>query len=258
MLASKNINKIVYEQSRCFSTSSKKLSIMDYFKFYKKKDSDIVPTKKTEQVIDEIENNKVDYKKKKITILGKKNPELYDKQVIFKNLNGFTVNRWIPKETYYKLKLSNKNPENTYIDVIDSIIPELYNKFYLRNSNESPISLESFESINLNDLYQRFIFIKQVQIKFGIEISDLKLTQLNNLLKLKNHLVRELNPSKIELNEKLPNAIYLNPEEFIGTNISIGDHIFEKQKSKHFKKLIKKANKLESVAIEEFQKVKNA
>ncbi|GMG39734.1 unnamed protein product [[Candida] boidinii] len=89
-------------------------------------------------------------------------------------------------------------------------------------------------------------------------LNYLKLTQLNNLLKLKNHLVRELNPSKIELNEKLPNAIYLNPEEFIGTNISIGDHVFEKQKSKHFKKLIKKANKLESVAIEEFQKVKNA
>ena len=55
------------------------------------------------------------------------------------------------------------------------------------------------------------------------------------------------------MDEIVPDRINWNPAEFEGTNISVGKYVFESQKSRKLKKLLRKANKLERNSLEDVQ-----
>ncbi|QPG76034.1 hypothetical protein FOA43_003420 [Brettanomyces nanus] len=239
---------------RQFSSSLTTRSILDYFKFYKKKDHENVPKQRpTEEVIKEVESgSKAIDAKNDVEILGRRDPRQFDKEVILEHLKGFSIPTWLPTKSgsEYAIKLNELTKSNEGVSI---------SKLYTRAISEILKQVAGYDSgiTELNDLSQRASILKQVQQKFRLEIPDPQIGKLNSFAKIEQYLTQKLDPSRPEEDELVPDKVYFDPAVLEGTNISVGSFVFEKQKAKTLKKLLKKAKKMEKRAIEEHQKIGN-
>lgn len=243
------VNKQLVLHNRGFASTPVAGSILDYLKFYKKKKPELPKERATEDVIEDVEQHKEIEDIHKVKIIGRRDPRQFDKKLILKNLNGFTGDSWIPKKSLYTITIE-KEAETTKEEV-GKLYPSVVSK--LLGDIQSQTLKEGDAHTELNNLAQRFNILKQVQRTFGIYISDLQLTALSNFDLIQKYLLEELNPQKIPVDEIVPDRINWNPAEFEGTNISIGKYVFESQKSRKLKKLLRKANKLERNSLEDAQ-----
>lgn len=230
----------VRQQQRCFSASRSSYSVLDYFKFFKKKDQDNTPQPKdTKEVIKELEAKQDEIPiNEKIEILGRKNPRYTDKELIKENLNGFQIHRWIPKSNAFTKTLTKDN----YKAEISSKLGSIF--------EENKLSKEQ----SIDDLYVRFSLFKTIQKLFVLPIPDSKFATLNSFAAIESYLITNLDPA-LKLSKKTefqPDAVDLDPAAFEGTNVSISEWTFEKEKQKAYKNLLKKASKLEKLSVKEF------
>ncbi|GME80277.1 unnamed protein product [Ambrosiozyma monospora] len=263
---------LAQQQQRLISSTSLNNGVLDYFKFFNKsksqtEESSEVKPQKTEEKIKEIEHKEAPIElEQKIEILGKAQSQasLIYKEELQKRLNGFKIHSWIPKNSLYSKRLAELESKASsadapaeakpiYQQAITNLLSEITTKFYpdASKSPETPIALD--------ELHTRFALLKEVQRKFGIVIPDIKIASLATTAQIESYLFSKLNPANVALasgkDELLPsNAIVLDAAEFEGSNVSVGEWVFEKQKAKTFKKLLKKANELEKVQFEEHQK----
>lgn len=213
---------------------------MDYFKFFNKKSSAQTPqVKDTKEVIENLQENQDKIKTNdKIEILGRKNPRYTDKAIIEENLNGFKINRWIPKSNEFSKQLTTEN----YRSEISKELERIFSTLNLSTTAE------------IDDLFKRFQLLKTVQQSFILSIPDSKFTLLNSFDALQTYLFTNLNPS-LKLSKKSefqPDAVDLNPSDFQGTNVSISEFVFKSDKERAYKSLLKKASKLEKSALKEY------
>lgn len=235
--------RVVSQPARLFSTCSVRYSILDYFKFYKKKKPELPKQRPTEQVMKDVEGNQDIKGAREIEVLGQRDPRQFDKKLITKNLNGFVVNRWIPKQSLYSKNVKDKE--------YTSVINEMLQKIYAENFKDPKVGIEDVE---LDDLAKRFEIIKSVQKAFGLEIPDPQLTLLDNFGKIQAYLVKQLDPKRTLYDELVPDKVNFKESEFEGSNISVGEYVFDAQKSKKLHKLLHKANKMEEDAIKQREK----
>lgn len=232
--------------SRCFSTTAKSNSVLDYFKFFKKNPAaKTAPVKDTDQVIKDVEQNQENITEiEKITILGTKNPRYTDAKIIEKNLNGFKVNTWIqkPNQNSFVKNLNTENFENE----ISVKLSEIFQNLNIDKQSK------------LDNLYLRFAIFKTVQSQMSIEIPDYQLSKFVSFDYILNYLQSKtiLNPQikNSEKSEFKPDAVDFNLDEFNGTNVSIGKWTFENEKRRNYKKLLRKANILEKNSVKDFEK----
>lgn len=101
---------------------------------------------------------------------------------------------------------------------------------------------------SLQDLTTRFNFIKEITPRLNVSIPDAVLTKATNVGDIFNYL--EANVVGREFDEKQPDAVYLNPDEFEGLNVTFVDHGAESAKqAKKFKKLLDKAEEHMEVEV---------
>ncbi|KAG7797064.1 hypothetical protein KL929_002770 [Ogataea haglerorum] len=226
--------------ARQFHNSVVRPSVLDYFRFYRKKDTvPETPTKDTKEVIKEIETKTRDpVTSNKIVVLGKHNSEFSDEKIAQKAMEGFVFTTWLPRKSEFSKRNNGSQP---YQEVVSELLTEIF-KIHAPSTASD---------IKLDDLALRFKILKDVQIKFGTSIPDIKLSQLDSFDKIERYLVAKLDPKSQLFNEKVPDAVHLDPKEFEGTNITVGEYVFESQKRKEVKKLYRKAKKAEQKAIQE-------
>ncbi|KAG7767647.1 hypothetical protein KL931_003460 [Ogataea haglerorum] len=226
--------------ARQFHNSVVRPSVLDYFRFYRKKDTvPETPTKDTKEVIKEIETKTRDpVTSNKIVILGKHNSEFSDEKIAQKAMEGFVFTTWLPRKSEFSKRNNGSQP---YQEVVSELLTEIF-KIHAPSTASD---------IKLDDLALRFKILKDVQIKFGTSIPDIKLSQLDSFDKIERYLVAKLDPKSQLFNEKVPDAVHLDPKDFEGTNITVGEYVFESQKRKEVKKLYRKAKKAEQKAIQE-------
>lgn len=223
-------------QLRSFSTTRASNSVLDYFKFFNKKTPKQAGpvAKDTKEVIEEVkENQDVIANKSKIEILGVKNPRYTDKEIIEKNLNGFNATNWIPKSNDFSKSLTQEN----FKTEINQKLNEIFS-----------------QEQDLSNLYIRFKIFKQVQNSFIISIPDSKFSLLNDLQSYEEYLLQHLNPA-LKLSNKTeykPDAVDFAPGQFEGTNISVSKFVFESEKEKKYKKVLKKASKLQKQSLQDY------
>lgn len=238
--ASRTTQFCVKQQHRHFSVSRSSYSVLDYFKFFKKKNQDNTPQPRdTKEVIKEVEEKQDEIPiEEKIEILGRKNPRYTDKALIKENLKGFQIHRWIPRSNAFTSTLTADN----YRSEIGSKLEAIFEEHKL--SKEQPI----------DDLYVRFNVFKTIQKLFILPIPDSKFAVLNSFAAIESYLVAQLDPvlKHSKKTEFQPDAVDLDPAAFEGTNVSISEWTFESQKEKTYKKLMRKANKLEKLSVKEF------
>lgn len=218
---------------RSFSSTRAAPSVLDYFRFFKKTDKQSstpaikpVSNEKAVEIQDTVANDAP-----KVTILGIKNPRYTDPEIIKQNLNGFVVSKWIPKSN---LLLNNDN----YKLIINDKLNEIFQKNNIQTTIQIPIN----DKLNI---------FKSIQKTFSINIPDYQIANLSNYQLINDYLIKILNPNLANSNitEFTPNAIDLPIDSFKGTNVHIGKHVFEAQKRKTYKKLLKKAASMEKNAV---------
>ncbi|CDK28613.1 unnamed protein product [Kuraishia capsulata CBS 1993] len=220
-------------QARKFSTTAQTQGLLDYFSFTRKNKLKTAE-KSTKEVMQELETQDKDLTTQvAIPILGRTDPRNKDWK---KKMNGFSGESWIPSQTTIKAELEGKQDAEKS-EIITKRVSELHAQY--AGSSDGALS----------DLSKRFTFLKQVQLEFGVAISDIKLTQLNNLHLVEDFVVSNLLGPKSRFNERFPNAIYLDPKEFEGTNISVTKFVGAKEKQKKFEKLVEQAKLAEQEAL---------
>lgn len=221
---------------RQLSTTARRSGIMDILKFYKKSEP-AVPTKSTEEVMKAATSqNELDSKppsSNKVEIIGRRHPSHFDPEVKARKLNGFVVHRWIPKD-------------NKYIQSVDSSTEDY--QLTIKSLLDSTFKSSGLEKdTQLDDLLKRFSLLKSVQKTFGVQIPDVSISKLSNFSQIESYLVKALDPEAQFTNksEFTPDAVDFNEADFEGTNISVGEFVFESEKKKMYKKLTVKAKKIE-------------
>lgn len=223
---------------RQLSTTARRSGIMDILKFYKKSEP-AVPTKSTEEVMKAATSQSEPGSESKlapsnkIQVIGRRHPSHYDPEIKAKKLNGFVVHRWIPKDNKYIRSVDSSSED--YQLTITSLLESTFKSSGLEKDSQ------------LDDLLKRFSLLKSVQKTFGVQIPDVLLSKLSNFSQIESYLVKKLNPEAQFTNksEFTPDAIDFNEADFEGTNISVGEYVFESEKKKMYKKLTIKAKKIE-------------
>ncbi|KAG0674506.1 hypothetical protein C6P40_002155 [Pichia californica] len=235
-------SRIAQQQTRSFSTTRFNRSVLDYFKFFKKKDQENVPQPKaTTEVMKDLEQHQDDIEiKETIEVLGRKNPRYTDKAIIKENLKGFQIHRWIPKSNEFVSTLENsENYQSEITKKLDSIFS----------------NLKLSKDATIDDLFVRFNIFKTIQKVFILQIPDSQFTHLNSFNTFETYLITNLDPIRklSKKSEFQPDAVDFDTSIYEGTNVSIGEWTFEKEKEKAYKNLLKKASKLEKASMEQFK-----
>ncbi|ANZ73409.1 BA75_01105T0 [Komagataella pastoris] len=224
---------------RYFRVTVPKGSLLDFFKRGSNPTEVVKPhyKKSTDQLIEKIEHNQGELltssKSTFIPIIGK---ESLSDSVSGKELNGFQINRWIPRRSIYSKKLAASSQYQTAVNII---LDSTYTHVTGRSVDDSA---------ELSDIQERFKLIKKVQINFGLIISDIELTRTHTLGQLRNLLLQKLDPSLKVVDEQLPNAIYVDPTAYMTTNVSVGEFLGSKQKEVKFNELLKSVQRVEKGA----------
>lgn len=96
----------------------------------------------------------------------------------------------------------------------------------------------AFSGVDFSNLSQRLDAIKKISAELKLAIPDTVLSRATSQESVTEYLQSVARP----FDEKIPDAIYLNPEDFVGTNITISDPVAEsKERRKRYKQLLRDA-----------------
>lgn len=133
------------------------------------------------------------------------------------------------KSTIYNISQNNATPENT------------------PNSSSIPEGTEWMKQIDLLDFNTRFQFVKAVSRALNIAVPDSQLANIVNAEALYTYFSTQV--AGYHYDPKRPDAIYLNPEEFEGTNITIlPKPLSPKQREEKWQHLVEEAKNAEEQA----------
>lgn len=112
----------------------------------------------------------------------------------------------------------------------------------------APEGEEWMKKIDLFDFHTRFLFVKSVSKALNIAVPDNQLGTLVDAHALYKYFSTKVAGHKYD--PKRPDAIYLDPKEFEGTNITIVKKELSKgQEEKKWKQLVEKAKQAEEEAL---------
>lgn len=218
---------------RQFSRTSTRQDLFDFLKKRSIKPRD-AQKEKPQEAVTETTNTSVEEtnkekpkpnKREALRVIGKP-PSIHESWETEKN--GFDLsNPWPTKLN--NSELSIEQVENALLKNYTEIIQPTLNT-----------SVEDWMKTELNDLKLRFDYTKAVISQLNVSIPDRVLSEMNQISDLYDYYVDNV-VGKI-VNEKLPDAIYFDPNEFEGTNITFVDADKEKKDSKQrWKNLVKQA-----------------
>lgn len=184
------------------------------------------PQKKTSDVMSEVESSSSSEPvKQSLRIVGKP-PSIQETWESEKN--GFDLSSPWP------IKLVA--PELTSEAVMNALETN-YAKIVEPKLTEKPAD---WKSAKLDDLQLRFDFSKAVIAELQVSIPDRVLSQLSTIGDIHDYYLDQV-VGRI-FNEKLPDAVYFNNEDFEGTNVTFVDADKEKKESKlRWKRLVQEA-----------------
>ena len=127
-----------------------------------------------------------------------------------------------------------------------------YTKYFLASasstsgSNSSSSLGDDYLDIVLDNLDSRFAYMESVMHDLGVAIPDQVLSTLTTINDVQNYYLTKV--VAIQFNEKLPDAIYLDPNDFEGMNITIVDVAQERrEKRAKWKSLLKEAKQAQVI-----------
>lgn len=150
--------------------------------------------------------------------------------------NGFEVNAF---------PIHQVNPEVTQQEV-DVALYNAYSEVVLKNPSSADNITIPAEWVNteITDLTVRLQFLKHIMKALNTAIADNKLVDLSSINALQGYFSTKAIGRKF--NEKEPDAIYLDPNDFKGTNITILDApISKKERLAKWQQLVEEARKAE-------------
>ena len=120
--------------------------------------------------------------------------------------------------------------------------PTSYHRSDLSTEQIESAVAAAFGSADLSNLSQRFQAIKSLSESLNLAIPDSVLSKVESTQDAVEYLKSVARP----YNEKTPDAVYLNAEDFKDTNITISDPAAErKARRKHYKSLVRQARQAE-------------
>lgn len=173
-----------------------------------------VPVKKTKEIMKELENS--DSKSaERVNLRVLATPP--DPEIEWnKKKNGFEVNPWPLR--YNNAKLSSEEVDSALKTAFQSV-------FQKDGADEATLASHSLADLNL-----RFKFVKEVSRILDIAIPDKVLSTSITIGGIKQYL--HDNVVGVQFDEKNPEAIYLDPKNYQGLNISFYDKKAEISKQK--------------------------
>lgn len=229
-------------QARTFTTTSCKNDIFDFLKLRKPKTeqpqstSEVMRKSEDEQLANSspTKNTETKVQRKKLRIIG----EPVDNNKWKDVNNGFVMNAWPVKQV--APKLTEQRIENALLDA--------YKTVFGGSGDQS-----DFKNTPLNDLQLRFEYTKQVAKFMKCSIPDAVISRLGTINDIHNYYTYKV--KGVHVNEKEPDALYLNKNEF-PSNVSIVDTVEDKRRQKKiWKNTLSKAKQAkENVAEEAIRK----
>ncbi|ODQ66647.1 hypothetical protein NADFUDRAFT_50558 [Nadsonia fulvescens var. elongata DSM 6958] len=194
----------------------------------------VVNTKKTDDYISEVEES------------GQKTKTQDENLAVDLEVIGepAKVDTWRYEMNGFKIKQWKNKPENR-LALRNQVEAEAAVKASFKGITKKDQAAEISLDYQLDDLLQRFNFVKSFTIQTGVTIPDHILSKVQT----PRDLVRYLNSSVIGVNfdEKSPKAIFLDQKDWEGTNVTIIDTDKERKiKNDNWKELVRKAKELDS------------
>ncbi|ANB11360.1 hypothetical protein AWJ20_4166 [Sugiyamaella lignohabitans] len=237
--------RLALQQHRQLSSSIPRSNLFDFFRRAGVKDeSKPVPKQtKTKDVMKELESGEsevVSDKRVKLRVLGAPpKDESWEQE-----RNQFEVNAWPLKATAPELQETQ----------VTEALQNAYNKHFTSSNDTSASYLDQ----SLDDLNLRFSYTKEVSRELSVIIPDAVLSKVQTIGDVYEYLTTKVAGRRYDENQ--PEAIYLDPKEFEGLNITIRDAISEKRNKKlRFKEALAGARNAEKARQEELlQKALNS
>lgn len=111
--------------------------------------------------------------------------------------------------------------------------------------------LNSIKDLDFRNIEARFAAVKSISEQLSLAIPDAVFTKLNSTADLENHLHK----SAVPFDERQPDAVYLNPEDFVGLNITLSDPVAERRSRKRrTHEVIKEAKAAQKRATDELMR----
>ncbi|EGW32527.1 uncharacterized protein SPAPADRAFT_61592 [Spathaspora passalidarum NRRL Y-27907] len=211
--------------------------------FGKKKPAELEPKyqKKDKKEIVAQQDELLDEKTGKITILNEKNSPNYVKFDMEKDLPDFKINQWKKNEVL------SQDLENTYSDKEE--LRNLVAGVYREASGDKEVN--KFDKAELHDLKFRFKLVKELQSVLGFELNDYQVSKCHTLQALYEEIEGVVN--KRWKNERNPSAIVLRPEDFKSSNIYLNQERSDKQKQRKLAELVRKAREESTAEVQATQ-----
>lgn len=236
----------VIQHHRSFHNSQNlNLDLFSFFRSRKEKEQAIQqkPVKSTKSVIQDIESREAasetseTLKPVELEVIGA--PPAKDASWAEES-NGFTVDNAFPINTV--------SPA-VDLELVKATIYRLSQKKPAADAElQVPEGLDWMKKIELIDFPSRFFFVKAVSKALNIAVPD---NQLGSILDA--HALYSYFATKVaghHYDPKRPDAIYLDPKDFEGTNISIAPKTLTKaQEQKKWNKLVEQAKAAEEEAL---------
>ncbi|VVT54033.1 uncharacterized protein SAPINGB_P003873 [Magnusiomyces paraingens] len=217
---------------------------LDLFSFFRSKQAspalkpvEVPKPKKTKELLSEIESGSASdvtqRQAPKLEVIGLPNT---DESWSFEN-NGFSLAEAFPINTVAPtLDLAQVA---TAIRVAAGI-----------NTDTNNDSIEWMKSVSLLDFGTRLDFTKRVARELGVAIPDSRLAEIVDAHDLYNYF--ETFVAGVHFNPKEPDAIYLDPKDYEGTNITILPKPLSKgEQKKKWGRLVAQARKARDVEVKE-------
>jgi RNase H-fold protein (predicted Holliday junction resolvase) len=229
---------VARQQKQLFHSSG--TQSLDLFGFLKGRKEQAAPVPSTKKLIKDIEEresrNEVSLK------------EPVDLEVIGLPPRDYSV--WTEEErngfTVEAFPISQVNSELTG-EQVQAALVKAYNEI---NAAAVESISEEIASKTFEDFNARLQFLKSVEKTLKTAVSDSKIIELDSIQAIANHFNNFVIGR--QFNEKEPDAIYLNPEDFKGTNITLVDESLstKKAKSKTWDRLVEQARKAQEEELE--------
>lgn len=161
-----------------------------------------------------------------------------------------TVESWEAESNGFKIVPFPINLQNEKLDDLDLVKGAIFRAatahgLFPANATAPPEGEQWLSDIVFDDIKTRFLVFKQIQRELDIQIPDPELSRIGSAEMLFEYFLDKVHGVK-RFNPKEPNAIYLDPQEFIGTNITLkngglSDAEVRKLKKQRWRELVKEA-----------------
>ncbi|KAF5103312.1 hypothetical protein D0Z03_000233 [Geotrichum reessii] len=233
------IRSCVTRQQKSLFHSSR-IQNLDLFGFLKGRKEQVAPVPSTKKLIKDIEERE---SRNEVSI-----KEPVDLEVIGLPPRDYSV--WTEEErngfTVDAFPINQVNSELT-AEQVQAALVKTYNEI---NATAVESISDEVASKTFQDFNARLQFLKSVEKTLKTAVSDAKIIELDSIQAIINHFNNFVIGR--QFNEKEPDAIYLKPEDFKGTNITLVDESLsaKKAKSKVWESLVEQAKKAEEEELE--------